>query len=90
MFKLEIIKIKTRKHMLNPFGEDKFTGFVINDNGSKLTVLKPTDKSFEYFHLINIEDQVITPISGPISRLELSGEFDFTKPKRQWLRSTKQ
>ena len=81
MIKLETIKIKTSRSYLNPLGKEKFKGFVINRSESTITVLKPTDKTMAYFHLINIKDKTITPILGVVSRLELSPEFDFTDIK---------
>ncbi len=77
--KLETITVKVGKHMLNPLGREKFKGFVINRSETTMTVLKPTDDSFEYFHLINVVlGHKVVPLTDAISRIELSDEFDFS------------
>lgn len=83
MFKLEKVKVKHSKENLRNFLHGGFWCFVLNDSGTTKTVLKPTDDSLQYFHLINIKnEEVVTPICGTISRFELSHQFDFKKPNR--------
>lgn len=92
MFKLEKVKVKNTRWTKKYFFLGGVWCFVLNTSrfySEKLkfeteikTVLKPTDESLDYFHLLNIEnEETVTPICGPISRLELSDQFDFAKPK---------
>ena len=54
--------------------------FVLNESENKKTILLPTDKSMDYFHLVNIDKEgIVNPLAGPISRLELSIHFDFNQ-----------
>jgi len=85
MKEFKLTKIKYPGSIRNTFKGIPNIGFIINETEKVKTVLKPTDNSLDFFHLVNIEGTIITPICGPISRLELSDEFDFTKPKYLWV-----
>jgi hypothetical protein len=66
-FKLQTISIP---------GEPPFECYVIQQTATKRTVLKPTDKTLDFFHLILIDTPRKGPVSywpilGPISTLEL-------------------
>lgn len=66
-----------RNKRWNKFIKQKRKCFVLHESETKKTVLMPTDKTMEYFHLIIIEDGKVTPLTSPISRLELSDQFQF-------------
>lgn len=69
MYKLKVINIDVFK----------IVGFVVNESKRTKTVLIPTDRHLDYFHLININDGGIIPLTGPIGRIELSDCYDFEK-----------
>jgi len=83
--KHKLVKIKYPGSIKNTLKGIPNIGFIINENETTKTVLKPTDNSLDFFHLVNIQGEDVTPICGPISRMELSEHFDFTKPRYLWV-----
>ena len=74
------------KRIIQIPGEMKFECFVIQQSTREKTILKPTDETWEYFHLIKMKTHKtgtvdFQELAGIISRPELSDDFNFSHLK---------